>query len=420
MDKAIVAAVTACSSDVDLMSSDRLEALAGGHGMLNLAVFGIAEVILEHARRGTDFTLHPANQRSLPLDEVLGEAIRAARTAGADPANAAMLSAVVLYLAGTRVQAGVPVGNRKLGALARMAAGVGRCGVAAMPTPKSGNKVSGFPAVQAIYAAMGAGELSRVDGSNIPLGVGALFIGHGSLGEDHLFPEICRNAARVGTDAMLKTMAGAGMRPDPLVAALFGAAATLEIVHPDAWVAVPGEGPNNSAHAVGYSAAQTAGLPQELHLQMTGETYSTAALIGDLGLILKDSGGVTIPGMLTFRDALSVFQEPASGFRATTPPLGHLSGEVVLALKAMLSWDFDHDRVAGAIVDLEQNRVDPEMALIALNTVARKAQHVRRGELSSLLATATDPARIKAETWPRWFGSWTSSASAPSKKGLRR
>ena len=395
MDKAIVAAITACSSEVELMTSDRLEALAGGHGMLNLAVFGIAEVILENARAGADFTLHPANQRTIPLDRILEQAIGAARAAGADPANAAMLSAVVLYLAGTRVQAGVPVGNRKLGALARMAAGVGRCGVAAMPTPKSGNKVSGFPAVQAIYEAMAAGKLSRVDGANIPLGVGALFVGHGALGEDHLFPEICRNAARIGTEAMLKAMRGAGMRPEPLMAALFGAAATLEIVHPDAWVAVPGEDVNNSAHAVGRSAAEAAGLPPRFHLRLTGEAYSTAALVGDLGLILKDSGGVTIPGMLTFRDVLGVFEEPVSGFRATTPPLGHVSGEAILALKAMLSWDFDRDRVARAVVELEQNRVDPEMALIALNTVARKARQIRRGELSALLADATDPIRVK-------------------------
>jgi len=41
----------------------------------------------------------------------------------------------------------------------------------------------------------------------------------------------------MGTRAMLDAMAGAAMRPDPLIAALFGAAAALEILHPDAWVA---------------------------------------------------------------------------------------------------------------------------------------------------------------------------------------
>ena len=235
MDKAIVAAVTACSSDVDLMSSDRLEALAGGHGMLNLAVFGIAEVILEHARGGTDFTLHPADEKRLPLDEVLEKAIRAARAAGCrscERRDAQCRSAVSGRHPGSGGRPPWAIGNSERWRewpQAWVAAGWPPC-----PRRNPATRFPGSPRCKRFMRPWGAGELSRVDGANIPLGVGALFIGHGSLGEDYLFPEICSNAARVGTEAMLKSMAGAGMRPDPLVAALFGAAATLEIVHPDA------------------------------------------------------------------------------------------------------------------------------------------------------------------------------------------
>jgi hypothetical protein len=394
MDRAILAAMAAASSDVNLMSSDRLEALAGGHGMLNLAIFGIANVIIEEAGKGTDLSIHFANARRIALDDVLFKAIGAAKKGGADSANAALLTATLLYFAGSGVQVGVPVGNRKIGAMARMAAGVDRCGVVALPTPKWGNKVSGFPAVQAIYQAMAEGKLTRVDGRKLPMGVGALFLGHGALGEDIVFPELCGNAARIGTQAMLDAMAGVAMRPDPLIAALFGAAAALEILHPDAWVAKEDGTATNTAHAVGAAAAQTAGLPAELHLQVTDETFPTSSLVGDLGLILKDIGGPTIPGMLAFKDLLSIFKEPVSPFRSTTPPLGHIAGETLLAMRALLKWKFDTNRVAQMIVDLiSQCRVDPEMGLIALNTVARKAEEVQRGPVTTLLIKATDPAR---------------------------
>lgn len=396
MNKAILAAMAAASSDVNLMSNDRLEALAGGHGMLNMAIFGIANVITEEAGKGTDLRLQFANAKKLALDDVVAKAIAVAKKAGADSGNAALLTATLLYFAGSGVQVGVPVGNRKIGAMARMAAGVDRCGVVVLPTPKWGNKVSGFPAVQAIYQAMAEGKLTKVDGRRLPLGVGALFLGHGALGEDIAFPELCRNCARLGTQAMLDAMAGAAMRPDPLIASLFGAAASLEILHPDAWIPQPDGSSTNTAHAVGEAAAQTAGLPRELHLEVTQEMFETSTLVGDLGLILKDSGGATIPGMLAFKDLLGIFQEPVSPFRSTTPPLGHIAAEVLLAMRALLQWKFDSDRVGQALGDaIAKCRVDPEMGLIALNTVARKAQEVHRGPVSTLLIKATEPARTR-------------------------
>ena len=396
MDNIIAAAVAACSADVNLMSNDRLEALSKGHGMLNMAVFGVADVIIEAVDAGRDIRVRNTDAQTIPLDDVIKKAVDAAKTAGADAANAGLITAVMLYLAGSGVQAGVPVGNRKLGAMARMAAGADRCGVAAMPSPKFGNKVSGFPAVQAIYKAMCAGQLTEVDGKNLPPGVGALFIGHSALGEDYVFPQLCENAGRIGTEAMLAAMAGAAMRPDPFIAAVFGAAATLEIVHPDAYVTPEADGPNNTTRAVGQAAAQTANLPKTMTLMVTNQKFDTAALVGDLGLILKDAGGVTIPGMLCFKDMLSCFAEPALGFRSTTPPLGHIAAEIVLAMKGLIEWENDENRVGAAIVSIiKEGRVDPEMGLIALNTVARKAKEVRRGPISRLLIKATDPYRIK-------------------------
>ena len=395
MEKAVLAAMAAASSDVNLMTNDRLEALTKGHGMLNLAVWSIANIITEELSRGSDISLSFSNTRTLPLDDVIAKTVAAAKEAGADSANAALLSAAMLYLAGTPSQAGVPVGNRKLGALCRMAAGADRCGVAAIPTAKTCNKLSGFAAVQAIYEAMVKGELTKVDGRKIPRGVTNVFVGHAPLGEENSIPEVARNAAAIGTKAMMDAQAGLGIRPEPLYAAIFGAAATLEILHPDAWISSPDTGvTENSSYAVGKSAVQTAELPPQLRLQVTGEVYDTAKFVADMGLILKDIGAPTVVGMLCLRDVLMIFREAASLYRRTTPPMGHSSAEAVLAMKAMIAWNFDGDRVREAITRLmEEQKVDPEVAHIALNTVARKAEQVRSGPITTLLIKATDPVR---------------------------
>lgn len=46
-EKIVVAAVSAASANVNWLTSDRIQALTGGHGMLNLSVIPIANVLAE-------------------------------------------------------------------------------------------------------------------------------------------------------------------------------------------------------------------------------------------------------------------------------------------------------------------------------------------------------------------------------------
>ena len=402
MDSAIMAAITAATSNVNWLSSDRVEALAGGHGMLNMSVITIANAVTERMLRGADVTMKFANARHLPVEEVLADAIRAAKAAGADGANAALLGATMLYLVGTKAQVGIPAGNRKLGAMARMIAGVDRCGVVAIPTAKMNNKISGFPAVQAIYQAMTEGKLSPVSGRQLPANVGGgPLYGHSALGEDVIWPEMATRGARIGTQAMLDAMAGAGIAPHGFTAALFGAAAILEIIHPDAEVGQAfGEYQKiNTAYLVGKAAAELAGLPAKLHLRVTSQEYDTARVIGDMGLILKDAGGPSVIGMMALDEIFSAFQEGIAGFSGgpVNAPLGHVCAYAVVAMKALLENGGDKNAAAEAIVkDRLGNSLDPEIALISINTVARKAMEIQGGPVTDTLVLATEPTRANA------------------------
>ena len=396
-DAAIAATMAGVAANVDWLTSDRIEALTGGHGMLNLPVVAITDTLAVELLRGVDVEVKFANTVHQPIDDLLAKAIAAARQAGADGGNAALLSAVVLYLAGAKAQVGIPAGNRKLGASARMIAGVDRCGVAAIPTGKKNNKISGFPAVQAIYEAMRAGQLAPVSGRNVPAGVGGGPIyGHSTLGEDIVFPAMAENGARIGTQAMLDAMAGAAMPSAGLTAAMFGAAAILEIIHPDADVAdrYGPYGKVTSAFVAGQAAARTAGLPEMLHVRLTGDELPTARVIGDLGLILKDVGGPTVIGMMALDEILQVFEEFA---RFTDPPLGHLCADAVVAFKSLV---VPGARPADVARRLAQARaatsIDPDTTLTAMNIVARKAMHVRRGPVSDTLLAASAPGATDA------------------------
>jgi len=399
-EQVLLAAITGANANPNWMTSDMVDALLGGHGMLNIAVINIADVLVTELSRGADTKLRLANAATLPLDEVLAKAIKAAEGAGAAPANAALLSAVMLYLTGTKAQVGIPAGNRKLGASARMIAGVDRSGVAAIPTSKKNNKVSGFAAVMAINQAMMEGRLSPISGYDMVVSGGPL-VGHGRLGEDIIFPAMAENGARIGTQAMMDAMAGAGMKPHLLNAAVFGAAAILEIIHPDADVAEE-YGPHGkvtSAFVAGKVAAETAGLPETLHVRITGQEYSTGQLIGDLGLILKDIGGPTVIGIMAVDEIIGVFQEGISGASAgpVNPPLGHVCTDAVIAMKCLLEDGATTESVSEALRARRYDfAFDPETSMIAMNIVAKKAAQLRGGPVTNSMILASEPVRAKA------------------------
>ena len=399
-DHVLLAAMTGAGANPNWLTADMMDALLGGHGMLNIAVINIADVIAAELRRGTDIKLRFANAPQQPVDEVLAKAIAAGKAAGADTANAALLSAVLLYFAGANAQVGIPAGNRKLGASARMIAGVDRCGVAAIPTSKKNNKVSGFAAVMAIHQAMIEGKLSPISGHDIAVSGGPL-VGHGRLGEDIIFPAMAKNGARIGTQAMLDAMAGAGFKPSAFEAALFGAAAILEIIHPDADVAEE-YGPHGkvtSAFVAGTTAAETAGLPEKLTVRITGQEYATGQVLGDLGLILKDIGGPSVIGMMAVEEIMGMFEEGIAGASAgpVNPPLGHVCADAVIAMKCLMEDNSDTESVGKALRDRRYGfAFDPETSMVAMNIVAKKAAQLKSGPVTHSIILSSEPVRARA------------------------
>jgi len=399
-EKVLLAAVTGAGANPNWLTSDMVDALLGGHGMLNIAVINIAEVLVSHLRRGVDTQLRLSNEPNIPMEDVLAKCIKAAMNAGAAPANAALLASTMLYLTGTKAQVGIPAGNRKLGAAARMIAGADRCGVVAIPTGKKNNKVSGFAAVAAINQAMMDGTLSPVSGYNLAVSGGPL-IGHSVLGEDIIFPAMASNGARIGTQAMMDAMAGAGMKPDKVDCAILGCAAILEIVHPDADVA-ESWGPHGkvtTTYVAGKAAIETAGLPEKLHVRITGQQYDTAQLIGDLGLMLKDIGGPSVIGMMAVHEILAMFEEGICGGSAgpVNPPLGHVCADAVIAMKCLLEDGASVDSVSAALRERRMtDAFDPEVSMVAMNIIGKKAAQLISGAVTSSLIQASEPVRAIA------------------------
>ena len=396
-EEVISAAEFAAISDIDCLTGDRIEALTAGHGMLNLSVYTVANVIIEELENGGHLDVKNANAKRLPMETILKKCINVCKEGGCDPANAALISAVMMYIAGSKAQVGVPAGNRKLGAMARLIAGNDRCGVSSVPTPKANNKLSGFPAVRAVYEAMQEGRLTCIDGNNVPgILLGSVMFGHSTLGEDIVFRELSENGAKAGTKGMMEAYVGAGMHPDPFICALFGAAAILEIVHPDAAVSeeiVP-YGKITSAYVAGKAAAETAGLPEKLHVRGTNEEYLTGQLIGDLGLILKDVGGPSVIGMMALEEIMSIFKEGIAGGSAShsNTPLGHICGYSVAFMKALMFFEGDEEKAMKAVLaDRWETSFNPEYAFISINLTARKAETIHRGKVTRLMIQWTDP-----------------------------
>ena len=237
--------------------------------------------------------------------------------------------------------------NRKLGTMARMHAGACKTSGIALVTNKFTHRIPAFPAYKAVYEELLNKKLTKVDGAVLPpfIAGGAIY-GHSALGEDINIPELAKNAAKIGTEAMMKAMEGAGITPYPLWPALIGATVAMEIVHPDAFL---GEeygvfGGVDSAYLAGLGAVEAANLPKKLHVRGTREEFDTAKVIGDFGLILKDIGGPSVIGSMALNEIFAGFEESpiiGAGFSGgpVNPPLGHLCGDVVPALRLMMKYN---------------------------------------------------------------------------------
>jgi len=413
-DKVIFAATMAATFEPDSMTNDKLEAATKGHGSMVIPVFAAANSLAgdifcpigaEEMSLMGRMTVVDAAAPDLPLDMVIEKAVRAAMNAGAEPANAALIVASLAYFSGSCARSGVPLGNRKLGAIARMHAGAARTSAIALVTGKFTHRIQAFPAYLAIYEGLMGKKLTKVDGAILPpfIAGGAIY-GHSALGEDYNIPELAYNAAKVGTEAMMRSMEGAGITPYALWPALIGAAVTMEMVHPDALL---GEefgkfGRVDSAYLAGKGARDAAGLPEKIHIRGTHEEYDTARVIGDFGLILKDIGGPSVIGSMALSEIFAAFEEAAmigAGFSGgpVNPPLGHLEGDCVPAMRLLVKHNGDVFAVAEAIRDYKMNAfIDPEMALCGLNTIARKAEQVSRGKITKACILASEGVRDRA------------------------
>jgi methylthioribose-1-phosphate isomerase len=414
-EKALLAACMAATFKPDYMTNDKLEAATRGHGSLVIPVYSAANSLAEDvfcaigapemSLMSSRMTMVDAAAASLPLDMVIEKAVRQAALAGAAPENAALIVAALAYFTGSCARAGVPLGNRKLGAIARMHAGAGRTSAIALTTGKFTHKVPAFPAYLAVYQQLREKKLTRVDGSVLPpfIAGGAIY-GHSALGEDINIPELAKNTAFVGTQAMIESMIGAGITPYPLWPALIGSAVALEMVHPDAAL---GEefgpfGTVDSAYLAGKGAVEAAKLPDRIHVRGTHEEYDMARVIGDFGLILKDIGGPSVIASMILDEIFAGFEESpviGAGFSGgpVNPPLGHVCGDVMPALRLLMQNGGDPHQAADAIEEYKLNSfIDPEMALCSLSTIARKAEVVSRGLVTHACVLAGESVRDRA------------------------
>jgi hypothetical protein len=203
---------------------------------------------------------------------------------------------------------------------------------------------------------------------------------------------------------MMNAFAGAGMQPSAMISAIFGAAAILEIVHPDARVA-PEYGSYttiNTTHLAGQGAVSATSLPEKLHIKGINREVDTARIVGDLGLILKDIGAPTVVAMITFDDILGCFKESGwigcgGGAGPVASTLSRVSVDAVISLLALIEHAGDEEKAATIAHDLRQEYyMDPEIAKVAANIVARKAEQIRRGPVTRSVIRGTEGAKVEA------------------------
>lgn len=402
MEREIIATFRAATARPEYLTVDKLEAGLGGWGAFNLGVWAAANVIAKEMQKGRKMRLEITDEPHTDVDEIAGKAVRKLMDCGADPANAALAAATLLYWAGVNVQCGMPCPNRKLGAVTRMAAGIPSGRLLSVPTEKQNNKISGFAATLAIYQALDRERLAPYDPQLLPLGAGGPVIGHSAIGEDHLFPKLGQRLARIGAQAMLRAYLSAGMKPNKWLSAIFGSTAALEIIHPDAYV---GEEygrflVTRTPETVAEAAVEETGLPEVIHIRGTKEEIKTAQVVGDLAIILKDSGTPTVVGMIMFCEICSIIAEGAAigAGRAGGPlviPLHHWVTAPTLALH-LLGKGASQDEIIAAVRETLDQYFEREDAAVATNLLSRKADSLERGPLTEAILSATEPVMTNA------------------------
>ncbi|HDY71487.1 MAG TPA: hypothetical protein ENH50_07425, partial [Nitrospirae bacterium] len=405
MEREIISTFRAATAKPDYLTTEKFDAMLGGWGVFNMGVWAAANVIAKEMKKGKKLKLEVSNEPYTDVDDIAKKAVKKLMDCGADPANAALSTATLLYWAGVNVQCGIPCPNRKLGAVARMAAGIPSGRVSSIPTEKLNNKISGFAATLAIYQALEKENLAPYDASIVPMGIGGSpFVGHTAIGEDHLFPKLGQRLARIGTKAMMKAYGSAGMRPCRWMSALLGTAAALEIIHPDAYV---GEEygqflVTRTPEVAALAAMEEAGVPDVVHIRGTNEELKASRIIGDLAIILKDSGTPTVVGMIMFNEICSLIKEGAAlGVgRAGGPlllPLNHWVTAPSLALYLM-GKGATQDEIISIIGETLKGYFQQEDATVATNILARRAEFVERGPLTDAIIRATEPGMTNAIT----------------------
>ncbi len=405
LEKVLLAVHSAVTFKPDLMTNDKLEAAVKGHGTLVIPVLATANVIAEFMVEDGRYAIIDASAPEIPLDIMIERAVRAAKEAGASPENAALIAAALAYFAGVGARAGVPMGNRKLGAIARMHAGACRTSGITLATNKFTHRIPAFAAYQRVFEKLRAKKLLPFDGAKLPpfIAGGAIY-GHSKLGEDISIPELAKNVAKEAALAMKEAMEGAGITAYPLWPALIATTVAMEIVHPDGFLG-PQYGPfgtKMSCYAAGEGAIEALGLPKKVHIRGTHEELDFAQVLGDFGVILKDIGGPSVIGSMALNEIFAGLEESAiigAGFSGgpVNPPLGHLCGDAVPAIRLLMKYKGDVEKAAEEITKYKlQSFIDPEYAIVSLNTIARKAEEVRRGPVTKAMLLASVHIRDRA------------------------
>lgn len=227
------------------------------------------------------------------------------------------------------------------------------------------------------------------------------FIWHSVLGEDIVIPEIVERGTKAAVLAMDNAMAGMGMMmydgmANKISAAIMGSAAMLEMVHPDANALYEGEY-IPSSHMVGKIAAKTLGIPEKLHLNLINKEYDTGELIGDIALIIKDSGNVSVVCMMGLTDIFAMFQEWLVWTGGPTiTPIASLGGEAWIAMQILIQEEGDIEKAGAILAKARDNWFDPEISKVALNIIATKALEFHQGPVSNSLVLATEAAKLWA------------------------